>query len=85
MLQLTLFVFLFAGWAFELVSCPHYLGEMVIYLGLALMLDSRRIIAWLPLIWVVSQTPPFQHFMFRLYTCYCRLDLLFFSPSADVQ
>ena len=43
-----------AGGAFELVSCPHYLGEVVIYAGLALALAGQRLTAWLMLLWVVS-------------------------------
>lgn len=44
-----------AGGAFELVSCPHYLGEVVIYAGLAVALAGRRVTAWLMLLWVVSR------------------------------
>lgn len=44
-----------AGGAFELVSCPHYLGEVVIYAGLALALAGQRVTAWLMLLWVVSR------------------------------
>lgn len=47
-----------AGGAFELVSCPHYLAEMVIYLGFTLMLDTRQLLSWLPLIWVVRFVCP---------------------------
>lgn len=36
-----------------MVSCPHYLAEIVIYVGLALVVDSKRLTSWLPLIWVV--------------------------------
>ena len=42
-----------AGGGFELVSCPHYLGEIVIYVGLTLLLDFKRPLSWLPLVWVV--------------------------------
>lgn len=43
------------GGAFELVSCPHYLGEVVIYAGLALVAGAgRRTTAWLMLLWVVT-------------------------------
>ncbi|KAL4458471.1 hypothetical protein ABPG75_013336 [Micractinium tetrahymenae] len=43
------------GGAFELVSCPHYLGEVVIYAGLALVAGGgRRATAWLMLLWVVT-------------------------------
>jgi protein-S-isoprenylcysteine O-methyltransferase Ste14 len=45
-----------AGGAFRWVSCPHYLGEMVIYLGLTLLLDMRRPLSYLPFFWVVSST-----------------------------
>ena len=50
-------VFCGTGGAFELVSCPHYLGEIVIYLGLCLQLDVSRALCWLPLAWVVSRLP----------------------------
>ena len=36
------------------MSCPHYLGEVVIYAGLALAVGGRSSAAWLMLIWVVS-------------------------------
>jgi len=46
----------YAGGGFELVSCPHYLGEVVIYCGLALVAEGgRRVTAWLMLLWVVSR------------------------------
>jgi hypothetical protein len=38
------------GGVFEWVSCPHYLGEIVIYVGLAVVLKGRGlslvILAW---------------------------------------
>ncbi|GAX80420.1 hypothetical protein CEUSTIGMA_g7859.t1 [Chlamydomonas eustigma] len=40
------------GGLFELVSCPHYFGEVLIYLGL-LLLAEGRVNAWLMLGWVV--------------------------------
>jgi hypothetical protein len=42
-----------AGGGFELVSCPHYLGEMVIYLGLALVTGQSRCLPWVIFTWVV--------------------------------
>ena len=45
---------LLAGGAFEWVSCPHYLGEILIYTGLLLMVHGRILNAWLILAWVVS-------------------------------
>ncbi len=37
------------------MSCPHYLGEVVIYAGLALVACAGlRATAWLMLLWVVS-------------------------------
>jgi 3-oxo-5-alpha-steroid 4-dehydrogenase 3 len=42
------------GGMFTLVSCPHYFGEIVIYLGLALAaLGSNSVLSWYPFIWVV--------------------------------
>lgn len=35
------------------MSCPHYLGEIVIYLGLLVVLHGRQLNAWLILLWVV--------------------------------
>ena len=43
-----------AGGGFELVSCPHYLGEVVIYAGLVLVQAWCRATTWLMLLWVVS-------------------------------
>ncbi|CAL5230065.1 g13518 [Coccomyxa viridis] len=42
------------GGAFTLVSCPHYLGEIVIYFGLALILGDSNVCIWIVLAWVVS-------------------------------
>lgn len=41
------------GGAFEWLSCPHYLAEIVIYVGLLLVLRGRHVNAWLILSWVV--------------------------------
>ena len=41
------------GGAFELVSCPHYLAEIVIYGGLALVAGRGQPLPWLVLTWVV--------------------------------
>ncbi|KAI3435865.1 hypothetical protein D9Q98_001923 [Chlorella vulgaris] len=42
------------GGAFELVSSPHYLGEVVIYGGLVLAVAGQRSTTWLMLLWVVT-------------------------------
>jgi hypothetical protein len=47
-----------AGGAFELVSCPHYLAELVIYLGLLLLGPSCRLVLGLVLVWVVRGLTP---------------------------
>lgn len=39
------------GW-FELVSCPHYLCEVLIYLSLALIPGGRMPALWLQFVWV---------------------------------
>lgn len=39
---------------FEYVSCPHYLAEVVIYCGLALLAGGTQPAVWLILLWVVS-------------------------------
>ena len=44
------------GGGFEWVSCPHYLGEIVIYAGLAVASEFRGL-SLLVLAWVV-RTPP---------------------------
>ena len=49
-----LFLLLRLGGCFGWVSCPHYLGEIVIYIGLLLLQRGRRLNAWLILLWVVS-------------------------------
>jgi 3-oxo-5-alpha-steroid 4-dehydrogenase 3 len=41
------------GGLFELVSCPHYLAEVVIYLGLFIA-SQGRLLPLLMLTWVVS-------------------------------
>jgi 3-oxo-5-alpha-steroid 4-dehydrogenase 3 len=41
------------GGLFELVSCPHYLAEVVIYLGLVVA-SQGQLLPLLMLIWVVS-------------------------------
>lgn len=41
------------GGMFELVSCPHYFGEIVIYVGLVLVTEMHNWGAWLMLAWVV--------------------------------
>jgi steroid 5-alpha reductase family enzyme len=43
------------GGLFELVSCPHYFAEIVIYLGL-LLLTQGSLVAWLMNVWVVRST-----------------------------
>lgn len=63
------------GGAFELVSCPHYLGEVIIYAGLALAAQGgRRSTAWLMLLWVVTNlslaagmTHSWYHRQFKSY------------------
>jgi hypothetical protein len=42
-----------SGGAFELVSCPHYLAEVLIYSGVLLLTRGRPVLA-LVTIWVVS-------------------------------
>ena len=41
------------GGAFSLVSCPHYLGEIVLYAGLALVLCGSNISIMVVFAWVV--------------------------------
>lgn len=49
-----------SGGPFELVSCPHYLGEIVIYAGLAILAATETPLVLLIFLWVVS-----------LQSCYC--------------
>ncbi|CAK0784124.1 hypothetical protein CVIRNUC_007327 [Coccomyxa viridis] len=42
------------GGAFSLVSCPHYLGEIVLYAGLALILCGSNISIMVVFAWVVA-------------------------------
>jgi len=67
------------GGAFELVSCPHYFAEIVIYVGLALILTGVNTKPWLMAIWVVSVP---RHHLCELYVlalnvCWCRLCWVF--------
>lgn len=45
------------GGAFELVSCPHYLGEIVIYGGLMIVLGRHNLLVCIIFSWVVSLSP----------------------------
>lgn len=59
------------------MSCPHYLGEMVIYAGLAAVAGpggGRRVTAWLMLVWVginltlaARMTHAWYHRQFKSY------------------
>lgn len=42
------------GGAFELVSCPHYLGEIIVYGGLMIMLGQQNLSIFIIFTWVVS-------------------------------
>lgn len=41
------------GGAFELVSCPHYLAEIIVYIGLSCYQIGHNTRPWLIVIWVV--------------------------------
>lgn len=43
-----------SGGGFSLVSCPHYLGEIIIYCGLVIAMRGSHLDTWLILAWVVS-------------------------------
>lgn len=40
-----------------MVSCPHYLGEIVIYAGLLMAYGRHSGLPWLIFLWVVSSWP----------------------------
>ncbi|KAK9789771.1 hypothetical protein WJX73_009613 [Symbiochloris irregularis] len=42
------------GGAFALVSCPHYLGEIVIYAGLLMSYGRHSELPWLIFLWVTA-------------------------------
>ena len=46
-----------AGGLFELVSCPHYLAEILIYGGLVLVQGPQSVNIWLIFMWVVRAFP----------------------------
>ena len=64
------------GGLFELVSCPHYLGEVIVYLGLVLLTEGRRGDAWMMLSWVVS-----PEVLKRIASSYHILMSLYIYPS----
>ncbi|KAI8108235.1 hypothetical protein M9434_006264 [Picochlorum sp. BPE23] len=41
------------GGLFQFVSCPHYFGEIVLYVGLALTGTEGTLSGWYPCVWVV--------------------------------
>lgn len=41
------------GGLFQFVSCPHYFGEIVLYVGLALTGTEGTLSGWYPCLWVV--------------------------------
>lgn len=67
------------GGAFELVSCPHYLAEIVIYAGLALVAGRGRLLPWLILAWVVR--PPLRIVAMRVLGGACCMHLWWVSSS----
>lgn len=60
------------------MSCPHYLGEIVLYLGLAALIGDQALDVWLILAWVVrSAAPP------ALDPCIKEFDIKFLQLSAS--
>jgi 3-oxo-5-alpha-steroid 4-dehydrogenase len=43
-----------AGGGFDYVSCPHFLGEIILYGGLLLVTGREMVLPWLVFAWVVS-------------------------------
>ena len=42
------------GGGFEWVSCPHYLAEILVYVGFAVLLVEYSVWPWLPVAWVFA-------------------------------
>lgn len=69
------------------MSCPHYLGEIVIYLGLLVVLHGRQLNAWLILLWVVrllsgsfgGNLAAFTFHATPLSGCKCSGEVVFFA------
>lgn len=53
---------------FQLVSCPHYFGEIVIYLGLSIVHVRDPLYVWFPLAWVVVNLVLAAQMTHRWYT-----------------
>ncbi len=76
------------GGLFELVSCPHYFGEAVIYLGLGMTCvglgNQTSTIAWYPFVWVVANLALAAQLTHRWYLAhfktYSRLGRKAFIP-----
>ena len=72
------------GGLFKLISCPHYFGEAVIYLGLGIACVPTRIAAWYPFVWVVANLTLAAGMTHRWYlthfTTYRRLGRKAFIP-----
>ncbi len=76
------------GGLFELVSCPHYFGEAVIYLGLGVACvgygNKTSTVAWYPFVWVVANLALAARLTHRWYLAhfktYSRLGRKAFIP-----
>lgn len=55
------------GGAFELVSSPHYLGEIALYVGLALLQPGNDRAKWPLVLWVASNLSVTAHRTHRWY------------------
>ncbi|XXG86105.1 hypothetical protein AAC387_Pa11g1065 [Persea americana] len=69
---------------FEIVSCPHYLAEIVIYAGLLIASGGSDITVWLlfgfvvsNLVFAAAETQRWYHHKFDNYPCYRRAILPF--------
>lgn len=56
------------GGCFELVSCPHYFGELLIYVSLGLVIGGRSLTWWLVVLYVFSNQALAAQLCHELYT-----------------
>ena len=70
------------GGAFELVSCPHYLGEIIVYGGLMIMLGQQNLSVFIIFSWVVSSIFDKKNVMYSETFC-CIMHTLFVTSCCS--